>query len=345
MSFDRQPDVPRGSEPTPSVPPPSRAIARCPQCGGTHIRKRARPLVVSLVACVVCLPLTMLLCATVPGLLLALLALPVMTCIALVGRNRCLDCGHRFDPNHRDAGTVVQFPWRFHVLNILILVVLCVLGPHVMAIRAGAERLPDMMEDIGIFMRLTYLLWGSLLWHLALYFSLRRRIAHPLIWAILFVLPGIWGGTKVFYRSLPNVRASALLAYAGLAPLPESATGIRIYTWSSPFSGEDFLRFTAAPEDVERFVSESPALRGQEPTRFSRKHMRLEYPRDHLGNLAYRQDGNTYFLPHSGKPTWYKQEIRGPARTYIVQPPRYQLPGEVLVDDETNTVYVYLCFS
>ena len=55
--------------------------------------------------------------------------------------------------------------------------------------------------------------------------------------------------------------------------------------------------------------------------------------------------GHEYVVPHSATPSWYMQEIRVPPRKYHVQPPRYQLPGEVLVDDETHTVYVYLCFS
>jgi hypothetical protein len=73
--------------------------------------------------------------------------------------------------------------------------------------------------------------------------------------------------------------------------------------------------------------------------------MRLEYPKDYFTNPDYQQDGNTYFHVSPSTPKWYKQEIRGPARKYIVQPPRYQYPGEVLVDDETSTVYVRLCFS
>jgi hypothetical protein len=202
-----------------------------------------------------------------------------------------------------------------------------------------------MMAEADIFVILGLLLWGSLLWHLVLYNTLKRRLVNPLLWAILFVLPGVLGGAKVFHDSLPRVRVRALLAFAKLAALPESARGIKICTWSSPFSGEDFLRFTATRSDIERFLIESPALQGQQPTRFSAQRMRVEYPKDYLMNPNRPQDGNTYYSPDPTKPAWYKQEIRGPARKYMIQPPRYQYPGEVLVDDETNTVYVYLCFS
>jgi hypothetical protein len=70
--------------------------------------------------------------------------------------------------------------------------------------------------------------------------------------------------------------------------------------------------------------------------------MRLEYREVRLPNP---EDANVYYSPDPTMPPWYKQETKGPARRYHVQPPRYQYPGEVLVDDETNTVYVSLCFS
>ena len=128
-------------------------------------------------------------------------------------------------------------------------------------------------------------------------------------------------------------------------PLPQSATAIRAYSWSSPFSGEDFLCFTAPPADIEQFLAHSPALQGQHPTHFSAHKMRVPYSKEFLETGRSDNDANEYVTPRGHWPKWYKQEIRGPARKYIVQPPDYQYPGEVLVDDETNTVYVHLCFS
>jgi hypothetical protein len=277
----------------------------------------------------------------------ALLALPVTTCIAAVGRNRCLSCRHCFerDPRNTGGAALPGFPWRFHALNIVVLVVLCFVAPYVMRRAAGAGGLPDMMTDIGIFMTLGFYLWASLVYHLLLHSTLRRRLANRLIWAVLFILPGVVVGGKVSYDLSPKLQARALLRLAELAPLPPSATGIKVYTWSSPFSGEDFLCFTAPAADIERFLAESPALQGQQPERFSPQRMRLPHPKDYATNTRGGQDANEYYTPRSTRPKWYKQEIRGPARRYIVQPPRYQFPGEVLVDDETSTVHVYLCFS
>ena len=106
------------------------------------------------------------------------------------------------------------------------------------------------------------------------------------------------------------------------------------------------MRFTADPNDIEWFLAESPALWGQQPERFSETRKRLEYPKDDQEDLIYQGDGqHEYFVPRPTAPAWYKQVIIGPARRYYLRPPRYQLPGEVLVDDETNTVYIYACFS
>lgn len=346
-NFDPEPELEVRGQGVNLSSRPGSGMPRCPQCGSTRVRRRIRPLVFNVVALAISLLLTPVFCAMSIGVLVSLSVLPLTTCIAIVGRSRCLDCRHRFESGHDTLGTapLPRFPWHFHVLNIVILFALCIAGPHVMRMRAGAGGLPDVMTQFGLFFMFGFLLWGSLLYHPILFHSLRRRIASPAIWAVLFLLPGIFAGGKIFYESRPISHMHALMRYAGLAPLPASASGVRYYTWSSPFSGEDFMRFTADANDIKRFLADSPALQGQEPERFWPERMRLKNVRDSEGNLEYHEDANEYFSLSPNAPRWYKQEIRGPARRYRVQPPRYQLPGHLLVDDETNTVYIYLWFS
>jgi hypothetical protein len=333
------------------APRPAARVVCCPQCGSTRIRKPTRPLLFNVIVCVICLPLMFVICAMAFAAAISLLALPVTTGIAVLGRYRCRSCRHRFDREPPRAGhpALPSFPWRWHALNIVLLVLLCFVAPYIMQKQTGAGasagRLADMEAAAGLFMTLAFFLWVSLIYHLILRSASRRKLRHPLTEAILLVLPGILVGTTAFYKSLPHVRAGALLRLADLAPLPESTTAIRVYSWSSPFSGEDFLRFTARPADLERFLSESPALQGQEPTRFSAERMRLPLPQPLPSTWDRSMDAHEYFAPRSHWPHWYKQEIRGPARKYIVQPPDYHYPGEILVDDETSTVYVRLCFS
>jgi len=73
--------------------------------------------------------------------------------------------------------------------------------------------------------------------------------------------------------------------------------------------------------------------------------MRLPSPDDPGKSWQYREAEHEVFVPDPSTPDWYKQEIRGPARRYIIRPKGYHYPGEVLVDDEENFVFVQLCFS
>lgn len=345
MNMDPRPDLPPAHGPQPAASIPVPVSMSCPQCGSRRLRKRSRPLVLNVIACLVFLLASPLVGVMFLAFLLALLALPITMAIALVGRHRCLDCHHRFDPESWDADFASGFPWRYYVLNLLALVLLCDIGPYLIALRSAGGLAPDILQGLNLFTVLGFFLWVSLAWHVLVYRKFRRRIVNPLLWGLLFVLPALLGGTAVLYGSLPQVRAAGLLWQADLAPLPPSATVVRVYSWSFLFAGEDLLCFTASPADIERFLTESPALQGQEPTRFSARKMRLPYPtKEYLETRDPATDANEYFSPRH-RPSWYKQEIRGPARKYLVQPPDYQFPGEVLIDDETNTVYVYLCFS
>ncbi|MDY0357677.1 MAG: hypothetical protein RBR19_17475 [Sedimentisphaerales bacterium] len=325
---------------------------RCPLCGSTRVRSRNRALsrnVVALFAVGLLLVPAFAFKSCVFGLLwfaavvLLAFALSVSVCIAAVGRHRCRDCACRFLPG-REAERV-PFPWCSYGLNIVLLVALCAAGPIVMRWWDNWSRVSDMMADTGGVFAAGFLVWLSLAYQIAIYKLLGRRLRSRFVWLVLFIWPGIVLGSLVFYTSTPSVRAKALLSRAELAPLPESATGIRVYEWSSPFSGEEFLRFSAEPNDVEKFLRESPALQGQEPERFSSERMCLPATDDTGKDWEYRQAGHEIYIPHRATPDWYKQKITGPARRYIVQPERYQYPGHVLVDDEEHVVYVYLIFS
>jgi len=284
----------------------------------------------------------------VVGVIVSFLALPFTTSIAVVGRDRCQDCRHRFWPASETIGvtSIARFPSAFHVLNAVLLLLLCVVGPVIMRARAGAGKLPELTADMGRLFTCGFLLWASLGCHLLVYSVLKRRVSTPLIWAILFLLPGVLAGGLVFEASLPSVRMRSFLAHAELAPLPKSATDVRFCSRSGFFSGEVFVRFTAEPNGIKWFLAESPALQGQVPEQFSAAGIGLEQPTDSERNPILHQTGqHEYFTPRSTTPAWYKQEIRGPTRRYILQFPGYEGLGEVLVDDETNTVYIYMCFS
>ena len=185
----------------------------------------------------------------------------------------------------------------------------------------------------------------SLPYQTVLHRFFRRRIRSTVLWAILFLLPAILLGGDSLYRSLPKVKARRILAHGELAPLPESATDVKVFTWSSLFSGEEFLQFRAAPIDIERFLNTSSILRDAECQKYSRDRMRLQFPKDYGMKEEHLMGPHDYFSPEAHAPEWYKEELRGPGRRYIIHPKKYHYPGEVIIDDDENLVFVYLCFS
>jgi len=190
-----------------------------------------------------------------------------------------------------------------------------------------------------------FLIGLSLPYQAIVHHLLRTRIRHNLLWAILFLLPAILFGGFSLYQSLPGIQARTILAHGQLAHLPESAIDIKVYTLSSPFSGEEFLRFRADPDDIERFLDESPILQGKECEKFSKERMRLKYPKDYGTKAEHFEHEHEYFHPDPSAPAWYIEEIKGTGRRYKFQPKGYHYPGEVIVDDEQHIVYVMLVFS
>jgi hypothetical protein len=122
---------------------------RCPQCGSSRIRKRSRYLIISICvfACLWVLlqivglfishiiELSGFLSSVFVTLSLVLLAISIVwptvicatACFVFVGRHRCLICGHRFRSIHETKRTKVEnpFPWRFCVLNGVIIFLVC----------------------------------------------------------------------------------------------------------------------------------------------------------------------------------------------------------------------------
>jgi len=328
---------------------PKSGILHCPQCGGTRIRKRIQPLLFNLAVIVVFLVLAqvgrllyqiapMLSLVAPGGLAVSLLAFPVTMAIAIAGRHRCRDCGHRFRPRRRTEGRVAdaRFPLRFAVLGTLLFGAAVIAG---LVLIATVPHRPEWVVALGVVARVVIaafaagicVVFQAILWRL-----LRTRISRPRTLAISLMLPsillsGLWitwacVDREVFLRQVrPEARAARVLHDAQLAALPDSATDIEVYTWSSPFSGEEFLRFAAEPNDIERFIRESPNLQGKVPTQYSAEHMRLPVCDDMQKRSEFEQAGHEVYFPHSNTPDWYKQEINAPARRYIFRPKRYQL--------------------
>ncbi len=312
-------------------------MLHCPECKSSLIRKRIGPTLVLISVAVfgillllrvfvLVLRLEQLQATSKLSFPLSILAICVTTCIALFGKYRCLSCGHRFrsmfKAKRRWMGPF--FLRRFVIINAALIIIFCVSSEMLELIYNCA--LPIVIPRV-IFALIGSSFWilMSLAYQVLLYEILKKRIRHNLIWAILFILPSIMLGISLFYVSLPTVNARRILTLAELAPLPESATEIKVYEWSFIFSGEKYSRFRASPSDIEKFLKKSPILQDVECEKF---------PAD--GIRARSQNPNA--------PDWYKEDIKK-GRLYITHPEWGYYPGQVIVDDEEHFVYVNIIWS
>jgi hypothetical protein len=244
----------------------------------------------------------------------------------------------------RGSAKTERFPRRYARIATLLLFVLCVVVPTwlVESSRSGGPGdLMGLVNSVIIF-GLAYVLLRA--FRHAVHHDFKHRVSSTRVWAVVFISPAVLIGGYFTYRALPASRARAILAYADLARLPPSARHVRSYRWSSPMSGEKFLRFAASAEDIERFLQESPILRGKKCERYSAERMRLPYP-DDFGREEHFTGSTVYFTPSLTAPSWYREEVRGRGRRYEIQPEGDHYPGEVLIDDEEHVVYVHLMFS
>ena len=248
-----------------------------------------------------------------------------------------------------------RFPWQPFLINGLALWVMCAVLHDVhlvvyFAFQPGWHW-PDLLIVFTLYSVLAtihacFYCIVSLLPQLVLFYILKARIRKRLGWWIIFLLPFASLGSYHLYLATPPVQARAILSNANLATLPKSAYDISVYTWSSPMSGEEFLKFTASPNDIDSFLKTSPILNGLECTTYTEKHMRIPYPNNYFFQDDEIDISHEYFHQYGGgAPDWYKSGIRGPGRRYEIQPKGYHNPGEVIIDDQTNTIFVKLVFS
>jgi len=162
---------------------------------------------------------------------------------------------------------------------------------------------------------------------------------------LILSLPVILIAGYVVYESLPTVCANRTLSNANLAPLPESYYDLNAWQWSFIFSGSEYLKFKASPEDIERFIASSPILRGNTCVIYGDEKQRLPRPRDFGTKQDHFSDRYEFYSPDPSAPDWYITELKGAGRRYEIKPLRYQCPGEVIIDDESGTVFVKLVFS
>lgn len=129
-------------------------------------------------------------------------------------------------------------------------------------------------------------------------------------------------------------RTAVIVRDGRLAPLPESATGVRAYSWAAGFGGASYLKFTAAPGDIDAFIASSPSLKFVKPVlpsapdeEFDEKHIETEALCRRFSRVPYEVE-------------WFKPAFNGTARGYEIPTERNVNGGYIVVNPDTNTVYI-----
>ncbi|UCD48933.1 MAG: hypothetical protein JSW27_15520 [Phycisphaerales bacterium] len=341
---------------------------RCPLCGGLVKEMwRGVSTFVSVAFCI-CLFLTPVLLFTclsgagtiflIPFLLcagiavLSFWAMPAAGAMAVVARPCCRSCGHLFPTASADSHQPTEAPFpRWPAVGgslvLLATLVACLVwlrtAPGLETGRGGL-RYASRVVVAGFVLNFG-LLAQTLLWR-----RMGTRIGSTVQRGLLLLVPAIvlcaaWLGlTGYDHWALsrkydPVKRAPQVLDRAGLAALPPSARNVKVHSWAFMLSGQFDLRFTAEPNEIEQFLADSPSLKTVTCKTYSRQCMLLRG-----GAYVTPFDAGGYEVlplePHM--PSWYRQELRGPGRRYEVSWHDDMYQGELLVDDETDTVYVHV---
>jgi len=236
---------------------------------------------------------------------------------------------------------MINFPYKISIFTIAIFSLLYIVGPvPIKAVSGTVNMYFIMFEFFRILFRLLAIcLLGSLI--LILHKFLKRIIKSKTTWAVLSLLPVILMSIYSLYYSWPSVRAERILTNAGLASLPKSATELKVFTWSTGFSGYKFLKFRANPDDIEQFLKTSSILEEAECREYSKDRMRL-YPNTNQQSRKSDQDSHEYISHDPHTPPWYMQEIKEPARRYRFRPKGYNDMGEVIIVVEKKLIFVKL---
>jgi hypothetical protein len=127
------------------------------------------------------------------------------------------------------------------------------------------------------------------------------------------------------------------LSMGRLAGIPEFVTDFKFDGTGSRSSAAFFIKFTAAPVDIERFVTGSPGLSTLVPESLGPERMYLPYPASSTHPVVLGQ--HVFFRPDE-RYSWFDPTVRGKGRRYVIPKDPNANEGEVTIDDEKLVVYI-----
>lgn len=127
------------------------------------------------------------------------------------------------------------------------------------------------------------------------------------------------------FGELHPVNPQQILRNGRLADLPASVTDIKAEGWDGIFTGEDYLMFRADPDDIKLFISNSDSIKSQKPKILS--------------------EDSSHTRKSSYMPQWYNPSTIVKGRKFEIPAANHHNWGTVIIDDQTNTVYIEVTWS
>jgi hypothetical protein len=165
-------------------------------------------------------------------------------------------------------------------------------------------------------------------------------------WKKLLIFTGLFLFTILGpILNAPTADPQPILEDGRLADLPESAVEVKTFSWHGIFAGGRYLMFKAPSDEIDQFISLSPSLKRVDPEIFSADHKYLLQ----LGNPDYNDptyNNHEYYFSGTMAPKWYDPTIKIKGRLYKVPADNeHHNWGEVIINEETNTVYIRITWS
>ncbi len=295
--------------------------------------------------------------------IVSLIAIPISGALVVASRSCCCACGYHFWPNTAPGGVNgLRFPVRLGLVSSVILLAALGIGTAFVVTAPGWGVMDTELMLIGHLVLAGFALGVGLLAQAILWRRLRTRGPNVKYQRAVLMVPVVvfslgwpalaWHDRVVLLREYdPLVWAPRILARVQLAPLPESARDVRVYIYRVFLAGQDFLRFEADPNDIERFLADStgpariePAsLYDGEPNQNDIERLVADSSGVNdisplLANVGKKRT-RTVDYHKSSAPSWYDQPISSRTRRYHLNAPGGI--GEMFIDDEKHAVYVY----
>lgn len=173
---------------------------------------------------------------------------------------------------------------------------------------------------------------------------MNKKIKITFFSSILLILV-LWLSCSQFNRY--QIKKGAL-SFGRLAEYPKSAKNFKIATAGSPFTRQFIVSFNAEAEDIESWIKASDGLKGVKPEIFTESHQYLPYPENLTDEEMINsiKTGHEYYFILKHKPGWLNNlKIKNGRKYQIPGKAGHGIGGLLLIDDDTNTVYIDVSWS